>query len=79
MDGSGTNLPTVNATVLTSDVVATQLVFSTQPSGSTSGSALTAQPVVIARDANNVTDTGYLIQRMVRLLCVMGWWIIRRV
>jgi len=59
VDGTGSNLPTVNANVLTSDVVATQLVFTTQSSGSTSGSALGTQPIVAAQDANNVTDTGF--------------------
>ena len=59
VDGTGSNLPTVNASAVTSDVVATQLVFTTQPAGSVSGSALTTQPVVEARDANNVKDTGF--------------------
>jgi hypothetical protein len=48
-----------NGTGTTIDVVATQLVFATQPSGSVSGSALTGQPVVAARDAAGNNDTGF--------------------
>ncbi len=59
VDGTGSNLPTVNASSVFSDVVAIQLVFTTQPAGSVSGSALTTQPVVTARDANGITDTGF--------------------
>ena len=58
-DGTGTDLSTVDANAVTSDVVATQLAFTTQPAGSVSGSALTTQPVVTARDGNGVTDTGF--------------------
>ena len=58
-DGVGTNLSTVNANAVTSDVVATQLAFTTQPAGSVSGSALTTQPAVTARDAGGLTDTGF--------------------
>ena len=62
-DGVGTNLATVNANAVTSDVVATQLIFSTQPVPLTllSGvaTALTTVPVVHAVDANSVVDTGY--------------------
>ena len=49
----------VSGTV-TCDVVATKLVFTTQPAGSVSGSALTTQPVVEAQDANNMKDTDYV-------------------
>jgi len=59
-DGVGTDLPTVNANTFTTLVIATQLVFTTQPAGSVSGSALTTQPVVEAQDANNVKDTDYV-------------------
>ena len=58
-DGVGSDFATVNANALTSDVVATSLVFTTSPAGSVSGSNLTTQPVVTARDANGVTDTGF--------------------
>ncbi len=58
-DGIGANFGTVNANVLLSDIVATQLVFTTQPSGSVSGSDLTTQPVVTAQDANGIIDTGF--------------------
>lgn len=62
-DGVGTNLPTSNSNAVTSDVVATRLIFSTQPaplivqdSISTNFSTV---PVVRAVDANSVVDTGY--------------------
>ncbi len=62
-DGVGTDLPTVNANALSSDVVATQLVFTTQPSplSLTSGTVLdfSSDPVVEARDANGVKDTDF--------------------
>lgn len=62
-DGVGTDLPTVNASAVSSDVVATQLVFTTQPAplALTSGTALdfSTDPVVEARDANGVKDTGF--------------------
>jgi hypothetical protein len=62
-DGSGSNLPTTNANAVTSDVVASKLVFDTQPVPLTLNSAvtevMTTVPVVSARDANNVLDTGY--------------------
>ena len=62
-DGVGSDLPTVNANAVTSDVVATKLVFDTQPSPLSVQSAvatnLTTVPVVSAQDANNVVDTGY--------------------
>jgi len=62
-DGVGSNLSTVNANAVTSDVVATKLVFDTQPSPLSVQSAiatnLTTVPVVSAQDANNIIDTGY--------------------
>ncbi|WP_020408661.1 tandem-95 repeat protein [Hahella ganghwensis] len=62
-DGTGSNLSTVDANSVTSDVVATKLVFSTQPSPLTVNSgqatAFSTVPVVSAQDANNVVDTGY--------------------
>ena len=57
--GVGTDLPTVSGNALMSDVVADRLVFTTQPSGSVSGVALSGQPVVEARDANGTKDTGF--------------------
>jgi hypothetical protein len=38
---------------------ATQLVFTTQPSGASGGTAFSTQPVVTARDADGNTATGY--------------------
>jgi PKD repeat protein len=62
-DGVGTDLPTVNASAVSSDVVATQLVFTTQPAplALTSGTALdfSTDPIVEARDANGIKDTGF--------------------
>ncbi|WP_138429678.1 putative Ig domain-containing protein [Fodinibius saliphilus] len=62
-DGSGSDLSTVDANAVSSDVVATKLVFNTQPAPTTvqSGSStdLTTDPVVQAVDANDVVDTGY--------------------
>jgi len=58
-DDTGRDLPTVAANAVTSDVVATQLVFTTQPAGSISGRALTTQPVVTAQDAAGNTDTDF--------------------
>ena len=48
-----------NSAAQTADVVATKLVFTTQPAGSISGAALTTQPVVQAHDAGDLLDTGY--------------------
>ncbi|MEJ2043084.1 MAG: cadherin-like domain-containing protein, partial [Reinekea sp.] len=63
VDGTGTNLPTVDANSLTSDVVATKLVFDTQPVPTTiaSGSStdFTTDPVIQALDANDTLDTDY--------------------
>ncbi len=62
-DGVGTDLPTVNAGAVSSDVVATQLVFTTQPAplSLTSGQPLdfSTDPVVEAQDGNGVLDTGF--------------------
>ncbi|WP_221793391.1 tandem-95 repeat protein [Oceanobacter mangrovi] len=61
--GSGTTFastsPITNGTGTTIDVTATQLAFTTQPAGSTSGSALTTQPVVTAQDAFGNTDVDF--------------------
>ncbi|HEX7027719.1 MAG TPA: DUF4347 domain-containing protein, partial [Gammaproteobacteria bacterium] len=62
-DGVGTDLPTANADPVISDVVATKLVFDTQPAPTTiagnQSTVFTTVPVVSARDANNTVDTGY--------------------
>jgi len=62
-EASGSNLSTVDANSVTSDVVATKLVFNTQPAPTTveSGATtdMTTDPVVQAVDANNTVDTGY--------------------
>ena len=55
----GSAVAASDANKLTISVTATKLVFSTQPSGSTSGSALSTQPVVTAQDANNNTDLDF--------------------
>lgn len=63
-DGVGSNLPTVDANAVTSDVVATKLVFNTEPAPTSfqadgSSTSFTTVPVVEATDANDVVDTGY--------------------
>ena len=55
----GTTSAITNGTGTTLDVVATALAFTTQPSGSVSGSALSTQPVVTARDAFGNTDVDF--------------------
>ena len=52
-------LTTANSSSITSDVVATQLVFAAQPGGSVSSVALAAQPVVAAQDDAGITDTDF--------------------
>ncbi|MBS0043442.1 DUF4347 domain-containing protein, partial [Shewanella sp. M16] len=62
-DGVGSNLPTVDGNSVTSDVVATQLVFDTQPTPTSvisgQNTAFSTVPIVSARDANSIVDTGY--------------------
>ncbi|SMO60169.1 hypothetical protein SAMN06265219_1061, partial [Gracilimonas mengyeensis] len=63
-DGVGSNLPTVDANAVTSDVIATKLVFNTQPAPTSfqadgSSTSFTTVPVVQAVDANDIVDTGY--------------------
>ncbi len=62
-NGVGSDLPTVDANSVISDVVATQLVFATQPAPLTVSSGVatnfTTVPVVSAQDGNGVVDTGY--------------------
>ncbi|MEX0619687.1 MAG: Ig-like domain-containing protein [Pseudohongiellaceae bacterium] len=62
-DGVGSNLPTADSNAVTSDVVATQLIFSTQPAPTSvisgQATAFTTVPVVSARDGNSIVDTGY--------------------
>ncbi len=68
-DSVGSDLVPVNANAVTSDVVATKLLFDTQPSPAsvTSGSstAFTTVPVIRAVDANDITDTGYSTNIMI--------------
>ena len=53
------DLPAVTTAGMTADVVATQLVFTTQPAGSVSGQPLSTQPVVAAQDAAGVVDSDF--------------------
>lgn len=55
----GATTPINNGSGTTIDVVATRLVFTTQPSGSVSGSGFSTQPVVAAQDAFGNTDTDF--------------------
>jgi hypothetical protein len=55
----GTDLPAVAAAAITSDVVATQLVFSQAPAGSVSGQPLATQPVIQAQDADGTIDSDF--------------------
>lgn len=61
--GVGSDLPTVDANAVTSDVVATKLIFDTEPAPTTlpsgTATAFTTVPVIKAVDADNLTDTGY--------------------
>ena len=61
--GSGTQMGATSAVTngsgTTIDVVATQMAFTTQPAGSTSGNALSTQPVVAAQDAFGNTDVDF--------------------
>lgn len=62
-NGTGTDLPTIDANSVTSDVVATKLSFTTEPAPTSVqdgvATSFTTVPVVAAVDANNVVDTGY--------------------
>lgn len=58
-DAVGSNLPIVTANVLSSDIVATQLVFDVAPSGSVSGQPFVVQPIVVARDSLGGLDTDF--------------------
>ncbi|WP_105255647.1 Ig-like domain-containing protein [Pseudoalteromonas sp. T1lg75] len=62
-DGVGSDLPSVNANAVTADVVATKLVFSTEPAPTSipawQSTSFTTVPVVQAVDAINVVDQGY--------------------
>ena len=63
VDANDTNLAVATSSSVTADVVASKLVFTTQPAPLTlsqgSSNTLTTVPVVAAQDANNITDTGY--------------------
>jgi len=56
---SNFNAAPVNSDALTADVVATILVYTTQPAASVSGVSMT-QPVLEARDAGGLKDTDYI-------------------
>ncbi|WP_250459550.1 DUF4347 domain-containing protein [Microbulbifer litoralis] len=62
-DGVGSNLASVSAGALTADVVATKLLFTTQPAPTSVASGMltdfTSDPVVRAVDADDTLDTGY--------------------
>ncbi len=58
--GAEGDLPAVTSVGVSSDVVATQLVFSVQPAGSVSGQALATQPVVVAQDGGGITDVNFM-------------------
>jgi len=62
-DGTGADLPTVDANAVTSDVVATQLVFTTQPAPLSlmSGTQrdFTTDPVVTAKDDDGIRDEDF--------------------
>lgn len=55
-DGTASATRTINVTI---NIVATELRFTTQPSGSVSGVSLTGQPVVKATDASGNVDTTF--------------------
>jgi hypothetical protein len=55
-DGS---LTSATSSELTANVVATKLVFTTQPVGAVSGIALSTQPVITAQNVAGTTDTGF--------------------
>ena len=57
--GSEGDLPAIATSSLSADVVATKLVFTTQPSGALHGRALATQPVVQAQDAAGLLDVNY--------------------
>ncbi len=63
LTASASGLTSATSSSLTADVVATKLVFTTQPSplALTSGTPLdfTTDPVITAQDANGLTDTGF--------------------
>ncbi|MCP8898015.1 beta strand repeat-containing protein [Gilvimarinus xylanilyticus] len=62
-DAKGSDLPSVNANPVTSDVVATRLIFATQPAPLSvpagTATVFTTVPVVQAVDGANIVDTGY--------------------
>ncbi|MBT5831050.1 MAG: hypothetical protein HOH77_12755, partial [Candidatus Latescibacteria bacterium] len=58
-DGLGSNLVSATSGLFTSNVLATQLVFTIQPSGVISGQAFSTQPVVTAQDGVGMIDTDF--------------------
>ncbi len=59
LQASDTRIAGLSAAFNVTPGAATRLVFSTQPSGATGGTAFTAQPVVTAQDAGGNTATSY--------------------
>jgi len=57
--GNQGSLATATSSTYTADVVATVLVFTTQPGNGMTTEPLTTQPVVTAKDADNFVDTDY--------------------
>ena len=58
LTAASSGLSSATATAFVADVIATKLVFSTQPAGAVHATALTTQPVVQAQNASGILDTG---------------------
>ena len=59
-EAAAPDLPTVDADTFTTLVIATKLVFTTQPTaGANSGALLGTQPIVAAQDADDTVDTDF--------------------
>jgi len=58
LTAASSGLSSATATAFVADVIATKLVFTTQPAGAIHATALTTQPVVQAQDASGILDTG---------------------
>ena len=56
---SSAGLTSAISNPITCDVVATKLVFTTQPAGAFNQAPMLTQPVVAAQDAANITDTDF--------------------
>ena len=59
LGGRGSAVTASDANRVRVDVVATQLVFTTQPGGAENGSPLATQPVVVAQDAGGRLDVDF--------------------